>query len=86
MATHSSVLAWRVPWTEEPSWIQSTGSQRVRNNLAIEQPTSYAYCITSAYQVLYIRSLISFSQQSLPFILTEMGYRKINFSSMPNTY
>ena len=29
MATHSSVLAWRIPWTEEPSRLQSMGSQRV---------------------------------------------------------
>ena len=29
MATHSTVLAWRIPWTEEPGAIQSTGSQRV---------------------------------------------------------
>ena len=29
MATHSSVLAWRIPWTEEPGRLQSTGSQRV---------------------------------------------------------
>ena len=29
MATHSSILAWRVPWTEEPGGLQSTGSQRV---------------------------------------------------------
>ena len=29
MATHSSVLAWRIPWTEEPGEVQSIGSQRV---------------------------------------------------------
>ena len=29
MATHSSILAWRIPWTEEPGRLQSTGSQRV---------------------------------------------------------
>ena len=29
MATHSSILAWRIPWTEEPGKLQSTGSQRV---------------------------------------------------------
>ena len=29
MATHSSTLAWRIPWTEEPGELQSTGSQRV---------------------------------------------------------
>ena len=32
MATHSSVLAWRIPWTEEPVGLQSTGSQRVGHN------------------------------------------------------
>ena len=29
MATHSNILAWRIPWTEEPSGLQSMGSQRV---------------------------------------------------------
>ena len=32
MATHSSILAWRVPWTEEPGGLQSKGSQRVGHN------------------------------------------------------
>ena len=32
MATHSSILAWRVPWTAEPGGLQSTGWQRVRHN------------------------------------------------------
>ena len=30
MATHSSILAWRIPWAEAPGRLQSTGSQRVR--------------------------------------------------------
>ena len=29
MATHSSILAWKIPWTEEPARLQSMGSQRV---------------------------------------------------------
>ena len=29
MATHSNILAWRIPWTEEPGGLQSMGSQRV---------------------------------------------------------
>ena len=29
MATHSSILAWRIPWTEDPGGLQSMGSQRV---------------------------------------------------------
>ena len=32
MATHSSILAWKIPWTEEPGRLQSMGSQRVRHN------------------------------------------------------
>ena len=31
-ATHSSILAWRIPWREEPGGIQSMGSHRVRHN------------------------------------------------------
>ena len=33
MATHSSILAWRIPWTEEPGGLQSMGSQRVGHDL-----------------------------------------------------
>ena len=32
MATHSSILAWRIPWTEEPGGIQSMGSPRIRHD------------------------------------------------------
>ena len=32
MATHSSIHAWRIPWTEESGGLQSMGSQRVRHN------------------------------------------------------
>ena len=32
MATHSSILAWKIPWTEEPGRLQSLGSQRVGHN------------------------------------------------------
>ena len=32
MATHSSILAWKTAWTEEPGGLQSKGSQRVRHN------------------------------------------------------
>ena len=32
MATHSSILAWRIPWTEEPGGLQSIGVQRVRHD------------------------------------------------------
>ena len=37
MATHSSILAWESPWTEEPGGLQSMGSQRVGHDLVIKQ-------------------------------------------------
>ena len=40
MATHSSILAWTIPWMEEPDGIQSTGSQKVRHDWA----TSLHFC------------------------------------------
>ena len=35
MATHSIILAWEIPWTEEPGGLQSMSSQRVRHNQVI---------------------------------------------------
>ena len=37
MATHSSILAWRIPWTEEPGRLESMGLQRVRHDLVAKQ-------------------------------------------------
>ena len=37
-ATHSSILAWQIPWTEEPGGLQSRREQRVEHNRAAEQP------------------------------------------------
>ena len=34
MATHSSILAWKIPWTDEPGWPQFMGSQRVEHDCA----------------------------------------------------
>ena len=40
MATHSSILAWEIPWTEEPGGLPFMGSQRVRNNLMTKATTN----------------------------------------------
>ena len=40
MVTHSSILGWESPWTEEPGGLHSMGSQRVRHNLATKQQKS----------------------------------------------
>ena len=45
MATHSSILAWEMPWTEEPGGLQSTGLQRVGRDLATKPPPHLSfYC------------------------------------------
>ena len=41
MATHSSILAWKILWTEEPGVIQSMQLQRARHNLASKQQQKY---------------------------------------------
>ena len=41
MATHSSILAWKIPWTEEPEELQSMESQRVRHDLVTKQPQMF---------------------------------------------
>src|SRR5574340_624975 len=55
MATHSSILAWRTPWTEEPGGLQSLGLQRVghnQSNLAYKNESSFrsAFYIPQAKQ------------------------------------
>ena len=37
MASHSSILAWKIPWTEEPGRLQSMGSQTLRHDLVTKQ-------------------------------------------------
>ena len=49
MATHSSILAWRIPWTEEPGRLQSMGLQRVEHARALNTFISKSlniYCLT----------------------------------------
>ena len=61
MATHSSILAWRIPWTEEPGGLESMGSQRVRHNWAIghiHTHFSILQIIYNKYSLLVIRKYI----------------------------
>ena len=53
MATHSSCLAWEIPWREEPGRLQSMGSQRVGHDLAIKQLTTTKCSPGKKLQQLY---------------------------------
>ena len=44
MATHSSILAWEIPWPEEPGGLQSMGSQTVGHNLMTKQQQQQHIC------------------------------------------
>ena len=49
IATHSSILAWRIPWTEESGRLQSMGSQRVRHDGVTTQVNHYLGRIFLSY-------------------------------------
>ena len=48
MATHSSIVAWEIPWTEEPGGLQSMGSQRVGHDERLSLHSLISIIITSA--------------------------------------
>ena len=74
MATHSSILAGKIPWTEEPGRLQPRGSQRVRHVLVTEQQTEPLFSL--------ITNSISFSPsfQQPPFFLP------MNLTTLENSY
>ena len=47
MATHSSILAWEIPWMEEPGGSQAMGSQRVAHNRVTKPETKVTQCRVS---------------------------------------
>ena len=53
MPTHSSILAWRIPWTEEPGGLQSMGSQRFRHDSS-DLACTHTCTYVSVYNLLYM--------------------------------
>ena len=53
MATHTSILAWEIPWTEEPDGLESMGSQKVRHNLATKQQEQQAFSVVYRFGHLF---------------------------------
>ena len=58
MATHSSILAWRIPWTEEPGRLWSIGSQRVGRDWATNTVDIYSCFLFSSRRWYYYFVLI----------------------------
>ena len=59
MATHSSILAWEMLWTEEPGRLQSVGSERVRHYLATKQKcmwSLYNWAVLQSHKIVIIKA------------------------------
>ena len=69
MATHFSILAWKIPWTEEPSGLQFMGSQKSHSCLAMEKKLSQ-----------YFKDPISWVTQSCPTLFNPMDCSMPGFS------
>ena len=66
MATHSSILAWRIPWTEESGGLQSMESQRVgRNGSNLAHTHNLHYSHTSKYIYIYAHGSILYNSEKL---------------------
>ncbi|XP_069433720.1 origin recognition complex subunit 4 isoform X1 [Ovis canadensis] len=68
MATHSNVLAWRIPWAEEPERLQSMGSQRVRHEISFVEMSSRKSKSSNLIQADYV-SQVAPTVKNLPAML-----------------
>ena len=76
VATHSNILTWRIPWTEEPAGLQSMGWQRVRhgwNNLACVRYLFFSFWLTShcitGCRFIHLKYNLSFSHK-IPYTVS----------------
>ena len=100
-ATHSSILAWKIPWTEEPGRLQSMRSRRVRHDLETEHIYIYCCCSiaksclilcdpmncsTPGFFVLYY--LPEFAQTHVPWVrdAIQPSHPLVPFSSRPQSF
>ena len=87
MATHSSILAWRIPWTEEPGGLQSMELQRVRHELSVQALQKVSlFCAPKYKGSISVGSLMHSNMRVLGprGRVTKVGWddmQKINFMS-----
>ena len=75
MATQSSILAWRIPWTQEPGGLQFMGSQRVRHDWVMDIHTSLVVLEYLKYCNKISRLSIFFPKD---YLILEGGKHKFN--------
>ena len=90
MATHSGILVWEIPWTEEPGGLQSTGSQRVRldwetntftfTHIFILCQIIFPYMLSECWVPCACSSILLKDNERMNFSLFWDGYALIRFS------
>ena len=85
-ATHSSILAWRIPWREEPGGLQSMGLQRVGYDLATKQQQpvildSLVFCFGSV-SLVFLELFLQWSLVAY-WALTDLGSSSFSVLSLP---
>ena len=88
MATHSSILAWRIPWTEEPGRLQSMWSQRVGHNSATEHMCTHTFSSVQSlsHVPLFATPLTAARQASLSIINSPSLLKLMSIESMPSNH
>ena len=77
MATHSSILTWRIPWTEETDSLQSMGLQRVGQDWATHTFTSLSLCLTFSHFTFTLLLVPSWLAPSLPSVILAWKFPSI---------
>ena len=76
MATHSSILAWKIPWTKEPGWLQSMGLQRAQIRLSTQECMCVCVCVCVLF-IIFMNKLPKYKLSELnPFISVTAYYFK----------
>ena len=86
IATHSSILAWRIPWTEEPGGQQSMGLQRVRHDLGAKTATTTQNVFCKEGVREFESFFKSLEKKRLPSFLRVFKGRGTFFSLTPSPY
>ena len=66
MATHSNILAWKIPWTEEPGRLQPMGLQRVRPDRALSLSLSLSLSLTHTHTHTHTHTLVTQPAENPP--------------------
>ena len=77
MAIHSSILAWEIPWTEGPGWLQSMGSQRVGHNCSALEKEMATHSSILAWRIPWTEE---------PGVLQAMGSGRLGHNRVTDTY